>query len=49
MMAKACGCEGMRVSDPAALEDALRQGLAATRHKPVLLEVMTADHPYPKV
>ncbi len=49
MMAKACGCEGMRVDDPAALEDALRLGLAATRHKPVLLEVMTGDHPYPKV
>jgi acetolactate synthase-1/2/3 large subunit len=49
MMAKACGCEGMRVSDPGALEDALRQGLAATWHKPVLLEVMTGDYPYPRI
>jgi acetolactate synthase-1/2/3 large subunit len=49
LMAKACGCEGIRVSDPAGLEDALRQGLQATRHKPVLLEVMTGDYPYPKV
>ena len=49
MMAKACGCEGIRVSDPTELEDALRQGLQATRQKPVLLEVMTGDHPYPKI
>jgi len=49
LMAKACGCEGMRVSDPAALEEALRQGLQATKQKPVLLEVMTGDHPYPKI
>jgi len=27
----------------------LREGLAATKHKPVLLEVMTADHPYPRI
>jgi acetolactate synthase-1/2/3 large subunit len=49
MMAKACGCEGIRVSEPTELEDALRQGLEATRQKPVLLEVMTGDHPYPKI
>jgi acetolactate synthase-1/2/3 large subunit len=48
-MAKACGCEGIRVSDPALLEGALRRGLAATRQKPVLLEVMTGDFPYPKI
>jgi hypothetical protein len=37
------------VSHPADLEDALRQGLQATRQKPVLLEVMMGDHPYPKI
>jgi hypothetical protein len=40
---------GFLAVDPAALEDALRQGLAVARQKPVPLEVMTGDHPYPKV
>ena len=48
-MAKACGAEGIRVSDPGKVEGALRQALAATKHKPALLEVMVADRPYPKI
>jgi len=48
-MAKACGAEGIRVSDPAEVESALRQGLAATRHRPALVEVMVAERPYPKI
>ncbi len=48
-IAKACGAEGIRVTDPSAVEGALRQGLAATRHKPALVEVMVADRPYPKI
>jgi hypothetical protein len=31
------------------VEGALRRGLAATGHKPALVEVMVARHPYPKV
>jgi len=48
-IAKACGAEGIRVSDPKSIEDALRQGLAATKSKPALVEVMVARHPYPKL
>jgi len=48
-IARACGALGVRVSDPKDLTPALRQGLAATAHQPVLLEVMIADHPYPKI
>jgi acetolactate synthase-1/2/3 large subunit len=48
-LAKACGAEGIRVSDPKDVEGALRQALAATKRQPVLLEVMVADKPYPKV
>jgi len=48
-IAKACGAEGIRVSDPKGIEDALRQGLAATKSKPALVEVMVARHPYPKL
>jgi thiamine pyrophosphate-dependent acetolactate synthase large subunit-like protein len=48
-IARACGAEGIRVSDPEDVEGALRQGLAATRMKPALIEVMVARHPYPKV
>jgi acetolactate synthase-1/2/3 large subunit len=48
-MAKACGAEGIRVSDPKHLQDALRQGLAATKRSPALVEVMVKDHPYPKL
>jgi len=48
-IARACGAEGIRVTDPKDVESALRQGLAATKRKPALVEVMVADHPYPKI
>jgi thiamine pyrophosphate-dependent acetolactate synthase large subunit-like protein len=48
-IAKACGAEGIRVTEPADLEDALRQGLAATKTRPALVDVLVADSPYPKV
>ncbi|HXF67421.1 MAG TPA: thiamine pyrophosphate-binding protein [Burkholderiales bacterium] len=48
-IARACGAEGLRVSDPDEVEAALRQGLAATRHRPALVEVMVGRHPYPKL
>ncbi len=48
-IARACGAEGIRVTDPKDIEGALRQGLAATKQKPALVEVMVADRPYPKI
>jgi acetolactate synthase-1/2/3 large subunit len=48
-IAEACGAKGIRVTDPANVEDALRQGLAATKHQPALVEVMVAEQPYPKL
>jgi acetolactate synthase-1/2/3 large subunit len=48
-IAKACGAEGIRVTDPKDIEGALRQGLAATKEKPALVEVMVAQRPYPKI
>jgi thiamine pyrophosphate-dependent acetolactate synthase large subunit-like protein len=48
-IAKACGAEGIRVTEPGDVEQALRQGLAATRSKPALVEVMVAEAPYPKI
>jgi acetolactate synthase I/II/III large subunit len=48
-LAKACNVHGIRVSDPKDIEAALRQGLAATKQRPALVEVMVADHPYPKL
>ena len=48
-IAKACGAEGMRVTDPKNVEAALRQGLAATKERPALVEVMVGRHPYPKI
>jgi thiamine pyrophosphate-dependent acetolactate synthase large subunit-like protein len=48
-IAKACGAEGIRVADPEYVEVALRQGLAATKSRPALVEVMVARHPYPKI
>jgi len=48
-IARACGAEGIRVSDPNNLEDALRQALAVTKAKPALVEVMVSRHPYPKL
>ncbi len=47
-IAQACGAEGIRVTDPRDVEDALRRGLAATARRPALVEVMVARHPYPK-
>ena len=48
-IARACGAEGIRVNDPSEIEDALSRGLAVTREKPALVEVMVADKPYPKL
>ncbi|MBI4204164.1 MAG: thiamine pyrophosphate-binding protein [Betaproteobacteria bacterium] len=48
-IAKACGAEGIRVTDPRDLEGALRQGLAATKQRPALVEVMVSRRPYPKL
>lgn len=48
-IAGACGAEGIRVSDPKDLESALRQGLAATKSRPALVEVMVSRHPYPRL
>ena len=48
-IAGACGAEGIRVTDPKDVEGALRQGLAATKHRPALIEVMVAERPYPKL
>ncbi len=48
-IARACGAEGIRVTDPKDVEGALRRGLAATKTKPALVEVMVARHPYPKI
>ncbi|HET9404951.1 MAG TPA: thiamine pyrophosphate-binding protein [Burkholderiales bacterium] len=48
-IAKACGAEGVRVSDPKDVEGALRQALAATKTRPALVEVMVAERPYPKI
>ncbi len=48
-IAKACGAEGIRVSDPKEVEGALRQALAATKRQPALVEVMVAERPYPKM
>ena len=48
-IAGACGAEGIRVTDPKDVEEALRQGLAVTKQRPALVEVMVARHPYPKI
>jgi len=48
-LAKACGAEGIRVTDPNDVESALRRGLAATKDRPALVEVLVADVPYPKL
>ncbi len=48
-MARACGAEGIRVSDPKDVEDGLRAGLAATKDRPALVEMMVTDFPYPKM
>jgi acetolactate synthase I/II/III large subunit len=48
-IAEACGAAGIRVTDPRDVEAALRQGLAATKKQPALVEVMVAEAPYPKI
>jgi thiamine pyrophosphate-dependent acetolactate synthase large subunit-like protein len=48
-MAEACGAEGIRVTEPGDVEAALRAGLATTRERPALVEVMVADRAYPKL
>ncbi len=48
-IANACGAKGIRVSDPGDIEAALRQGLAATKTQPALVEVMVSRHPYPRI
>jgi acetolactate synthase-1/2/3 large subunit len=48
-IARACGAEGIRVTDPGEVEGALRQALAATRSRPALVEVMVSRAPYPKL
>ncbi len=54
-IANACGCKGIRVTDPRDIEAALRQGLDATKGtkgtkaQPALVEVMEARHAYPKI
>ncbi len=49
MMAQSCGALGLRASDPSEVEDVLREGLAATKDKPVLVEMMIKDYPYPSI
>ena len=46
-IARACGCEGIRIEDPAEIADALRRGFAADH--PVLLDIITDERAYPPV
>lgn len=48
-IAKACGAEGIHVTEPEDVEAALRHGLAATKDRPALIDVVVADSPYPKI
>jgi thiamine pyrophosphate-dependent acetolactate synthase large subunit-like protein len=48
-LAQACGARGIRVTEPGDVESALREGLAATKNSPALVEVVVADSPYPKL
>jgi thiamine pyrophosphate-dependent acetolactate synthase large subunit-like protein len=48
-MARSCGAEGIRVSDPAQVGDAMREGLEATKNRPELVEIMTGDSPFPSL
>ena len=48
-LAESCGAEGIRVTEPRDIEAALRAGLAATKERPALVEVMVADRPYLKL
>lgn len=49
---EACGCKGIRVSDPKDVEDALKQALAATkgtRAQPAVVEVMVGRCVQPRI
>lgn len=48
-IARACGAEGIRITDPKDVKAALRQGLEVTKMKPTLVEVMVSRPPYPKI
>ena len=48
-IATACGAEGIRVTKPEEVEDALRHALDATKKRPALVEVMVGRGPYPKL
>jgi len=48
-IARACGAEGIRVTEPDKVEEALRHALAVTKRKPALVEVMVGRGPYPKI
>lgn len=48
-IADACGCKGIRVTEPRDVATALREGLAATRHQPALVEVMVSRRAYPRL
>jgi thiamine pyrophosphate-dependent acetolactate synthase large subunit-like protein len=48
-IAQSCGAKGIRVTEPDEVESVLREGLAATKTTPALVEVMVADSPYPKL
>ena len=48
-IAAACGAAGIRVADPKEVEGALRQGLAETKIRPALVEVMVGRASYPKL
>jgi acetolactate synthase I/II/III large subunit len=46
-IARACGCEGIRIEDPAEIAPALKSAFAADR--PVLLDISTDERAYPPV
>ncbi len=48
-LAESCGAEGIRVTEPREIEAALRAGLAATKERPALVEVIVEDRPYLKL
>jgi acetolactate synthase-1/2/3 large subunit len=48
-LAESCGAEGIRVTEPRDIEAALRAGLAATKERPALVEVLVEDRPYLKL
>ena len=48
-IANVCQAHGIRVTDPKDITAALREGLAITKEKPALVEVMVGDNPYPKL